>query len=84
MEKYKPNIRLPAIFVCSVTGAEALSRIATAKHHPGVTFTLEGTTNDKRIVGRTVVTDLQSFDKFNEKVFPDSITKHSAGGKSSP
>ena len=84
MERKKPDIRLPATFVCSMTDAEALSRIDAAKRHPGVTFTLEVMTPDKRVVGRIVVTNLPSFDKFNEEVFPNSIRKHSGGRYPSP
>lgn len=83
MERYKPNIRLPATFVCSMTDAEALNRIAAAKRHPGVAFTLESTTSDKKIVGRTVVTDLSALDKFNEEVFPESTNKSSRGRRRS-
>lgn len=82
MEINRPNIRLPAIFTCSMTCKEAIARMNAAKrHHPGVMFTLEGRTFDKRLIGRTVLTNLSSFDEFNQEIFPDSKEKFSSGGR---
>jgi hypothetical protein len=71
MESKKADINLPATFTCTLLPAEAATRILAAKRHEGVEFALIGKSSDgRKVIGQTIVTNLKEFDKFNAEVLP--------------
>ena len=62
---HRQDLKVPITFTCTMTERTALLRSAAATLFSGISFTIQNTQEDGRVVGQTHVTDQDDLDTFN-------------------